>query len=71
MAATKFQSVSDVNFKVLYKAIDVYLRMPLYGAGSMACSNNIRHVMFVAEICHKISKLINLMAFVFSAVRKK
>ena len=46
----------------------MYLRMPLYGVGIMACLNNIAHVMFVAEICHNISKPINLMDVVFSAV---
>ena len=118
MAATKFPSVSDVNLKVLYKAIDVpedaiiWCRehgllkqhrpcdvcgrdMPQHIINNNnnniclksniqtssvdyaprelthACSRSETCSRSDTEACDNISKPINLMAVVFSAVRKK
>ena len=57
--------------KKFYIRLMMYQTMPLYGVGSMACSNIIGHVMFVAEIYHNICKQTNLMAVVFFCCKKE
>ena len=71
MAATKFPSVSDVNLKVLYKAIDVPEDAIIWCREHGLLKQHRPCDVCGRDMSHNISKPINLMAVVFSAVRKK